>query len=172
MNLDDYLEAATDRQSETEVLAEEAIDDVQAISLELLNDPSKRSNVIYDSFIRSGYDDAVEDFGEVAAKAIWGLVAKLVDLPFDELAKEPVLQRTAAWQLAAQIQLAAASQQAQIMSGHVSRALIDGVENGRDLKQATKGLTQAEARKIEVDVTGKMKEKKSAKKKARNGSQS
>ena len=172
MNLDDYLEAMTERQSETEVLAEEVIDDVRAISLELLNNPTRRSAVVYNSFVKSGYDDAVADYGEVAAKAIWGLVAKLVDLPFNDLARVPVQQRTAAWQLAAQIQLAAASQQAQIMSGHVSRAMIDGIENGRDLKQASKGLTLSEAKKIKIDVKGTMKEKKATKKKERNGSQS
>lgn len=171
MTLKAFVESASDRQSETEHNAEQSLGEVQTLFLELLNNPEKRSDFIYDSFILDGFANSSLSVSEDSATETWELIADLVEMPFDELNSIPVLERSTEWQLAAQIQTAAASMQAQIMSGLVSQSLADGVENGKDLAADAKGLSRKQLEGVHTEMSKRMSEKKKAKKEAaKNGS--
>lgn len=170
MTLDAFVESASERQSETEHNAEQNIGQVQELFIELLNTPEKRSEFIYDRFILDGFANSSLSVSEDSAAETWELIADLVEMPFDELNTIPVVERSTEWQLAAQIQVAAASQQAQIMSGLVSQSVADGVENGKDLASESKGLSRKQLEGVHTEMSKRMSDKKKAKKDAaKNG---
>ena len=164
MTLDRFVEAATDRQAETEHNAESNISEVQTYYLQLLADEIERNDEVYDWFITDGLEQSTIDIGPDAAADLWLRVAELVDLTWDELNTIPVAERGQAWALAASIQSAAAHRQAQIMSGLISQALFDGIENGDDLAADAKGLDKAELQGVHLEIQNQMKTKKAGKK--------
>jgi hypothetical protein len=166
MDINDYVNNATDRQAETEVNAESNIDQVRTIFADLLSNPELRSEDIFDWFVRDGVNKTAGDVETVASIALWKTVAAYMDLPFDRLNEIPVFDRSTAWEVAASAMIAAASRQAKIMSGLTQQAMIDGVDNADDLIEATKDLSDEQLKEIQVDIKGEMKRKKDAK---RNG---
>lgn len=164
--MDKYIENMTDRQAEVELNAEENISEVQDMFSVLLNDPTQRSEYIFDSFVVSAINKAVIDMDADSATKLGLLVAEYMDMSFDELNSVPIFERSMAWEIADSAMITGASEQAKIMSGLTQQSIINGVDNAQDLQEEADKLSTKEIQELSVDIKGTLKRKKDAK---RNG---
>ena len=164
--LENYVENAMERQSTTELVAEDNRSETIDFYNKLLQDVSLRSPDVWDWFIEAHAKDEAEDRGlENAAQLIIDL-SLLVNRPFDDFESIPVPERTSLWNLAEKIFSASAHRQAVIMSGATKEAFIDGANNAQDLRDATDNLTKKELKNVSVELNKTMAQKKEQK---RNG---
>jgi hypothetical protein len=165
--LDIFVEEASERQAETEVVAERNIKEVQDIYLELLNNPGRRNAAIWDWFLQGEILESNKTMDAASLDAYLEELSELVDMKFDDLQSMPVAERDAVWDAAEQIMSAAASRQARIESGLVLQALKDGIENGLSLARESKKITPEQLKNISgCCMQQRMKEKKKAKRNA------
>ena len=167
-NLDKFVDSAVERQAETEVNAEQNIDQVQQLYLKFLNNPEERNPAIWDWFVQDEIISAGRIMDGDTLDIYLAELAQLIDLKFDDLQRVPVVEREGVWNAAEEMMSAAASRQAQIESGLVSQALKDGVENGFELAKEAAKLNRTQLQNISnVRMKEAMKERKEQK---RNGS--
>ena len=161
--MDKYIENLTDRQAEIEVNAEDNIADIQDASLVLLNDPSKRSDFIFDSMVKSYVNKMIVDVSPEASIEIGKTIAIYMDMTFDELNTVPLIDRSDAWRVASSAMVTGASEQAKIMSGLTQQSMINGVDNASDLEHEIQSMSIEELQAVQVDIKGELKKKKEAK---------
>ncbi len=163
MSLERFVDKATTRQANTELAAEANIEKVRDRFKVLINKPEQRDETITDWFLNVYINRLAEDIGVDAAKGLGIALAELVDLPFDKLMEVPIFQRSLIWDTAANIIIAVSSRQANMESDLIKSALIDGIENVKDLDKETNKLSESEIKDITINMKDQMAEKKGKK---------
>lgn len=158
--MDKYVENLTERQAEVEINAENNSAETRSMYDILLQDVDKRSEVIFDSFVRSYMNDLLSELSPESALESTKRMADLMDMTFDELNAVPLIGRSDLWRVASSAMVTAASKQAQIMSGSVGQSIVNGINNAEDLKEAVSKMTVEELQAVQVDIKGILKKKK------------
>jgi hypothetical protein len=162
--MDKYVDNVTERQADIELNAESNIKETQSTFSDLLSKPELRNMVIFNWFVKVGFEQTAKDAGEDASASVWQLVKEYMKLPFDSLNQIPVMERSTAWEVASSAMIAGASRQAQIESGLTLESFIVGMQNADDLQEAVEGMTADELSEVRVDIKGELKRKKADKK--------
>lgn len=161
--LDKFVDAATDRALETEELGQDSQAEVANRFVEILNNPEQRSEEIWNWFIAGWLEATSADMDEQEAVKVAADLTVLLNQTFDELNEVPTFERSPLWEVAAEIMIAAASRQAQIMSGMTQKAMIDGIENGGDLVEEAADLDKSELEGAHIEIASELKRKRKEK---------